>query len=346
MRNPFRVAVVVLCLSVTLNAQSGRVGQRDRSRPEQQQSNEDAIQLKSTLVSVPVIVSDRGGRYISNLKREDFKLYEDRAEQKIAVFDTEEEALNVALLLDTSQSTAGVLDDIKKSATKFLKELRPKDKAMVVTFDAEIRVLCGLTSDQRELEHAVKSAQNPGRFGTKLRDAVAQVFDRYFKNVEGRKAIILLTDGKDAGSYVPEDELFDKASESGAMVYPVFFETRFGHRNGGPQWGHGGRGGWGGRDRFPQGQDRRGGRASQRNERAEDFLTSLAEVSAGRFFSSKVEDLKSTFSEIAEELRHQYRLGFYPDPGKADGQKHSIRVEVSRQDLAVRARRSYQAVGH
>src|SRR5262249_47677955 len=140
-RRPLVAAMVLVCLNLfapsfaspfAAEAQSGRLNQKQQTQPDRAgsnaaqstsaqspgqssrpstsgQSTDDAIQLKSTLVSVPVIVSDRSGRYISNLKREEFKLYEDRAEQKIAVFDTEEEAINVALLLDTSRSTAGVL---------------------------------------------------------------------------------------------------------------------------------------------------------------------------------------------------------------------------------------------
>jgi VWFA-related protein len=80
-----------------------------------------------------------------------------------------------------------------------------------------------------------------------------------------------------------------------------------------------------------------------RNGEAIAFLTELAEVSAGRFYSSKVSDLKKTFKLVAEELRHQYRLGFYPDSNKADGRWHNLRVEVNLPDAIVRARRSYQA---
>src|SRR5712692_9175974 len=97
----------------------------------QERQSEAPIKVQTTLVSVPVIVSDRQGRYISDLKLQDFKLYQDRAEQAIAVFDATEEPLNIALLLDTSHSTKAVLGDIKKDAANFLKELRPQDRAMI-----------------------------------------------------------------------------------------------------------------------------------------------------------------------------------------------------------------------
>jgi VWFA-related protein len=312
----------------------------------QEKQSDAPIKVQTTLVSVPVIVSDRQGRYISGLKLENFKLYQDRIEQKIAIFDAAEEPLNVALLLDTSHSTSQVLEDIRKDAASFIKELRPQDRALVVSFDYDVHTLCSLTSDRKALERAIKDAKVGARAGTTLRDAVAEVNERQFKRIDGRKAIILLTDGKDFGSRISEEELFDEAAESGAMIYSVFFETGLPRQSWNGQLPFPGRGGWGRRfppiDR-PRRDDRRRERVEMRNEQAMAFLTKLSDVSAGRFYGSKVSDLKKTFKLIAEELRHQYRLGFYPDVGKADGQRHTLRVEVSATDAVVRARRSYQA---
>lgn len=319
----------------------------------QEKQSDTPIKVQTTLVSVPVIVSDRQGRYISGLKLEDFKLYQDRIEQPISVLDAAEEPLNIGLLLDTSRSTEPVLGDIKKAAVNFLKEMRAQDRAMVITFDYDVHVLSGLTSDRKVLERAIKDSRIGEQFGTTLRDAVAEVIEHRFKRVEGRKAIILLTDGKDFGSRIDEQDLFDEAAEAGAMIYPIFFETgALGRRGNGPPsipFPRGGRRGrWGGRDRFPpvqrpQPNERRRERVETKNEEAMRFLTRLADVSAGRFYSSNVDDLKKTFSLVAEELRHQYRLGFYPDNSKADGHRHTLRVEVTTPDAVVRARRSYQA---
>lgn len=315
-----------------------------------QKQSDDSVKVQATLVSVPVIVSDRQGRYISNLKVEDFKLYQDRVEQPISFFDAAEEPLNVALLLDTSRSTFEVLNDIKKDAANFIKELRPQDRAMVISFDYEVHVLSALTSDRKALERAVKDAHVGEQFGTTLRDAVSNVFERHFKKINGRKAIILLTDGKDAGSQISEQDLLDEATESGAMVYSVFFETSFARGGRDRPFPRRKRDRWGGRFPFPPADrprrdERRRQRVDMKNEDAATFLTRLAEVSAGRFYGSEVSDLKNTFKLIADELRHQYRLGFYPDNNKADGQRHSLRVEVRITDVVVRARRSYQAPG-
>ena len=310
----------------------------------QEKQADTPIKVQTTLVSVPVIVSDRQGRYISGLKTGDFKLYQDRAEQPIALFDAAEEPLNVALLIDTSKSTLPVLDDIKSAGVKFLKELRPQDRAMVVSADYDVHVLSQLTSDRKTLERAVKSAKTGEEIGTVLRDGVGEIIAGSFKRVDGRKAIILLTDGKDVGSLISEQALLDEAAESGAMIYTVFFETGFLRR------------GWIDATTFPRRRvwvnrlpprprqnEQRRQRVETRNEQAISYLEKLAEVSAGRYYSSEASDLKKTFNLIAEELRHQYRLGFYPDNSKIDGQRHTLRVEVSAPDAVVRARRSYQA---
>jgi len=258
-----------------------------------------------------------------------------------------EEPLNIALLLDTSHSTAQVLGDIKKAAGNFLKELRPQDRAMVMSFDYDIHLLSQLTPDRKALEKAVKSAKVGEEFGTVLRDAVSEVVDRSFKRVDGRKAIIVLTDGKDVGSRISEQAVFDQAAESGAMIYTVFFETGFVRRGWIDATDFPRRRVWVGGDRFPpprpRRKEQRRQRVERRNEQAMSFLEKLADVSAGRYYNGEASDLKKTFNLIAEELRHQYRLGFYPDNHKIDGNRHTLRVEVTAPDAVVRARRSYQA---
>ncbi|MBL8195120.1 MAG: VWA domain-containing protein, partial [Blastocatellia bacterium] len=123
------------------------------------QAQEPTISIDATVVNVPVVVSDSQGRYITGLKQEDFLLYDNQVQQQIAFFDAAEEPLNVALLLDTSQSTREVLEDIKEAAFDFLLQLRSKDRAMVITFDDQVRFLTPITSDQSVLERAIYQAR-------------------------------------------------------------------------------------------------------------------------------------------------------------------------------------------
>lgn len=331
--------------------------------PARKSDSDQTLKIETALVSVPVIVSDRQGRYISGLRASDFTLFEDRVRRQIDFFADTEEPINVALLLDTSKSTTLVLDDIKRAAKDFVKQLRPLDRAMIVTFDADEMVLCELTADHKSLERAIGKARIGERVGTKLRDAVYDVMTEEFRTVKGRKALVVLTDGKDFGSEIGEQALLESAAEADTLIYSVFYTSlpralaRTPRGDGG--WGNPERGPRIGRrggvfspgQRFPDPRSggnpqrqRRAGRAQERNAYAVEFLRELSESSAGRYFNSEVANLKTTFEQIVEELRHQYRLGFYPMEDAAQG-AHSIRVEIARTDVVVRSRRSYRVSG-
>jgi VWFA-related protein len=324
-----------------------------RAQDDKGQQPSEVIKVYSNLVSVSVIVSDRNGHYISGLREEDFKLYDNSAEQKLAYFDDAEAPLSVALLLDTSRSTQGVIDDIRKAAKNFLKELRPQDRAMIVSFDYGVHKLSSLTTDRKILERAIKDTHVGEYFGTLLNDALMEVIEREFKPISGRKAIVLLTDGEDFGSLVSQDDVLDYATESDAMIYSIYYspspirpsrDRRFSRPGGifdrrGPM-----------PDRFPrpggpraEPRRERANRQGRRGESAIEFLTTLSEVSAGRFYKSETTDLKKTFVLIAEELRHQYRLGFYPDALARDGSLHQLKVKIDKPEFAIRARSQYRA---
>ncbi|MEZ5427429.1 MAG: VWA domain-containing protein [Pyrinomonadaceae bacterium] len=300
----------------------------------QEVGEEEIVKIETTLVSVPVVVSDRDGRYVPNLKAGDFTVFQDGEKQKIEFFAAEEEPANVALVLDTSPSTAGVIDQIKRAALDFTRLLRPEDRAMVVTFDTSTQFLSPMTSDRIELERAIRSADIGPYIGTIMRDAVREVVERGFKNLKGRKAIILLTDGQDFGSRFDEDELLDMLEESDVMIYTVYYQTEpannFGRRRGRGRFGR----------RLPGGNG--GRRREARRERAVEYLERMSELTAGRFYNKDVTDLSRTFAIIADELRKQYRLGFYPAGESSAGDVHQIKVRVGRENVSVRSRSSYR----
>ena len=297
-----------------------------------------AIRVESALVSVPVIVSDNKGRYVPGLKAADFKLYQDDAPQPIALFTTSEEPIRIALLLDTSKSTITVLNKIKKAARDFLLQLRAQDQAFVVSFDASIEYLSPLSSDHKELEDAIKKAKVGEYTGTRMLDAILDVIQRKLSSGQGRKAIVLLTDGQDYGSGVSASDLLSAVGASNSVIYSIYYRVDprevmkklFGVHSRLPAHKPG---------------SRRGPYAvwDEREERAVAYLEEMSDMSAGRFYRSDVTDLKQTFTQVADELRHQYLLGFYPDKSKLDGNVHSLHVEVSLPDALVRARRSYRA---
>ena len=313
--------------------------------PGQSQEPIETIKIDTNLISVPVIVSDRENRYVRDLKVEAFRLFDNQVEQKIAFFDTGEEPLNVVLMLDTSLSTSGVLDDIKKAAKAFVKELRPQDRAMIVTFDWQMQKLSTLTSDRKELESAIKHAKVGKMAGTVLHDSLMDISSRVLQPIRGRKAIILLSDGDDHGSVVTPEELVRSESEADGMIYSIYYRPealRFLGPPGPPTFP------------FPRPFDssapqrprgpggRRGGLRGL-GYYGYDLMEKLSEVTGGRFYQGETKNLKETFALIAEELRHQYRLGFYPDELKRDGSVHALSVKVNLPDVSVRSRREYLA---
>jgi VWFA-related protein len=289
------------------------------------------IRVESALVSVPVIVSDQQGRFIPGLRAQDFRLYQDGIEQKVDLFVTSDQTINMALLLDTSRSTVAVLGKIKKAATAFLSQMRPQDRATVVSFDSEINLLSPLTSDRKRLKESIAGTRVAYYEGTKLRDAIVEVINRRFKYLDERKAIIMLTDGDDIGSITPVSDFLDLVADSGTVVYSVFYkidprETMkklFGVPSRLP----------GGREMAPVIPD----------VEDEKFLRGLSELSTGRVFASEIGELSKAFREVAEELRHQYLLGFYPEKSRLDGLVHELSVTIERPDTVIRARRFYRA---
>ena len=287
------------------------------------------IRVESALVTVPVIASDATGIFLGGLKAGDFRLFEDGGQVPISLFLTSEDSVKIALLIDTSRSTTTVLRQIKKAAEQFLLQLRPQDLAMVVGFDSEIRTLCRLSSDPRELKDGIKSAQSGGS-RTRMRDAVHEIAQKRFRSLTGRKAVILLTDGQDQGSQISAQELLDTVAASNTLIYSVFYQVD-------P------------RELMQElfGVSSRKGTTISWDEyekKAIQYLTQISELSAGRVYTSNVKELDRSFKQISGELRAQYLLGFYPEKSKLDGGMHNLEVTVSIPEAVIRSRRSYRAI--
>lgn len=208
--------------------QSEPVKKTQPARPEpagNKDQQDQAIKLEATLVTVPVIASDSDGRYIPDLRREDFSLHEDGVKQEIVFFATVNEPFHVVLMLDTSASTQEKLfGQIKRAATTFVEQLKPGDRMKVISFDDEVHDLCDFTNDRAELGRAVDKTR-PGH-GTKLYDAVSLAL-RALRSVEGRKAIVMFTDGVDMYSVRARyEDNIGAVEESGVIVYPIRYDTR------------------------------------------------------------------------------------------------------------------------
>lgn len=307
----------------------------------------DIIRVNTTLVTIPVSVMDRDGRYVPNLQKEDFRIWEDGVEHDVAFFQSVDKPFSVVLMLDTSPSTQFRLEDIQDAAISFVRQLRPDDKVMVVSFNQSIRTLCELTTDRAKIERGINKAQTDS--GTSLYDAVDLVINKHLGRIQGRKAIVLFTDGVDTtsdnASY--ESTVMD-AQELDALIYPVQYNTAmdmgqvvqmpqidvFGTILGGIFGGGSGRRG-GGMGR-PRGTSRGDYAIGNR------YLIELANSTGGREYrADSLSNMSSAFANVAEELRRQYSIGYYPKRPAQAGQRRMIRVRANQPNLAVRSRDSY-----
>lgn len=372
--------------------------QTQESGDEQEIDDGEAVKVETNLVTVPVIASDQGGRYVPDLKAEEFNLSEDNAEQKVAFFATVSEPFSVVLMIDTSASASvEKLRQVQEAAVSFTEQLREGDRVKVISFDDEVRDLCDFTSDRGVLASAIRSTRQ-GK-GTRLYDAFDQAY-RALRRLKGRKAVIMLTDGVDYRSDRRTYEDNRRAvEESDVIVYPVRFDTRAETERLLREQARGGSGpvdlggvlgripgmppgsvvinrrGGSGRDTeddrrnpndLPDATSRRPGEGTgttspprDRDEAsdqsiarmldilyrtADDYLNELARTTGGRLVSADNPLLlRRSFQQIADELRTQYSLGYYPANAARDGKYRKIRVRTTRKGVALRTRPGYRA---
>ena len=320
-------------------------------------SEGDVVRVNTALVSVPVSVLDRQGRFVPDLKREDFHVFENGVEQSIAYFEPAEKPFTVALLLDTSPSTHFHLSEIREAAIEFAKQLRPQDRVLVVSFNDEVLLLTEATNDGNLIETVIEENANTGN-STRLYDAVDLTIKERLNKIKGRKAIVLFTDGVDTSSQqATYQTTLREVEELDALIYPIQYDTSdylramqnagsvpititttqgglFGTRtttqtynvpvNGGAP---------------PAGV----GATKADYDRADHYLHALADKTGGRLYQANdTTQLAQAFTRIAEELRRQYSLGYYPKTeGDQSNERRLIKVKVGKPNLAVKARDSY-----
>ena len=347
----------------TASAPTGNASQTESTEVDEN----EVVRVNTSLVTIPVSVMDRAGKYVPSIRQQEFRIWEEGVEQEIAYFATVEKPFTVALVIDTSGSTKYRLREIQDAAIAFVNQLRPDDRVLVVSFDDEVRVLSEATSDRGRLRDAIMRVR-PGD-GTKLYDAVDFIINQRFNRIDGRKAMLLFTDGVDTSSRRASYESNARdAEELDALIYPVQYDTYAGGSSpsggGGGVWGGGiprrRRGGTsdilgdilggilsGGNVRIGGGGGGVGGGnctgcTREEYERGNAYLNDLARLSGARLYrADTTRDIAGAFSLVAEELRRQYSLGYYPKQQGQAGQRRRIKVRVMRPDLAVQARDSY-----
>ena len=284
--------------------------------PTQAESARDnsRIILDVTRVNMLFTVTDKKGRFVTDLTEKDFEVIETKKKQTIQQFTAESDLpLRLAILIDTSNSIRERFRFEQEAASSFIKGVvrRGEDKAMIVSFDTNAELVTDLTDQVPELNKGIMSLRPGG--GTAFYDAI------YFASREKlskdqprdkfRRAIIIMTDGEDNQSRVTRDQALEMAQKADAVIYAI--STNITHVE----------------------------------TEGDKVLRYLAEQTGGQaFFPFKVEDLEQSFENIANELRHQYNIFYRPDPLLTDGLYHAVQLKVKdRKDYVVRARKGYYA---
>ncbi|MCA1591816.1 MAG: VWA domain-containing protein [Acidobacteria bacterium] len=314
-------------------APSSRAQQQGPPRPADPEA-EEVVRVNTMLVTVPVSVTDRQGRFIPGLRKEQFRIFEDGAEQEIAHFESADKPFTVALLLDMSDSTKYKREDIQAAAKAFVDKLRPEDRVILVAFDKNVALLTGVTSDRQVLYEAIGRARTGG--GTSVYDAVELVISRHLSRIPGRKAIVLFTDGVDTTSRATYLSTLRAAEELDALAYAVQYNTIDDAAKGAQSYA------LATTQLLVDAMTSKGEPLSSAYKRANLFLRLLTDKTGGRFYyADTVKNLSESFARIAEELRRQYSISYYPKNQSPEGGGRRIRVRVDVPGAAVRARKSY-----
>lgn len=299
---------------------------------------DEVIVVDTDLVTTPVSVMDRNGRFIPGLRKKDFKLTENGIPQEITFFQSEETPFTVILMIDTSPSTKYKIDEIHYAALTFVNQLRPADQIMVIAFDQRTKILCEPTNDKKTLYSAIYKA-NFGS-GTSLYDAVDAVSSLDLVNIPGRKAVVLFTDGVDTTSRrASYQSTVAGVEEIDALFYPIRYNTQEQMNAGGGGAPIAGLPGM----QFPAGVSMRmRGSTEAEYLKGKTYLEALAANSGGRIFEADtLTNLESSFAGVAEELRRRYSVGYYANTDRVPGERKSIKIQVARPGSVVRAKTNY-----
>ncbi len=313
MKKLFAMLAMAAALAVYLLAADVKAPQQSAQPGETGQQGEARITLDVNRVNMLFTVSDKKGRFVTNLTRDDFEITEEKKPQEIVEFAAESDLpLRLAVLIDSSNSIRERFRFQQEAAVEFINSvMRPQDRAVVVSFDTGPELVADLTNDTMKLAKAVRDLRPGG--GTSLYDAIFFACKEKLMLEQPmhkfRRALIVLSDGDDNQSRYTRDQALEMAQKADVVIYAISTNI------------------------------------SGIQSDGDKVLRYLASETGGlTFFPFKVQDLSQSFENIANELRHQYSLLYRPNPPKTDGLYHTVNIRTkNRKDLIVRARKGYYA---
>jgi VWFA-related protein len=376
-----------LLITVTCLPSAG-VAQQASAQSAADQKPIATLHVQAREVLLPVTVRDKKGALVTTLQKADFTLTEDGRQQTIKSFSHETNLpFRLGLLVDTSRSVSGALESERKAAGTFIDQMLPAepkagpaaetDQAFLLHFDREVELLQDFTPSREKLHHELDDMgtsrqsrddrQGPettgderdhthGRGGTQLYDAIFLASDELMKSKDGRKALVIFSDGLDRGSKDTLNDAVDAADRANLAIYTVFFKGEqersegSGFPGGGNRRGGMGGGGYpgGGGGGYPGGGGQRRPSGGDKHEAADGkkIMEQIATRTGGRFFEAKKkENLNEIYAQITEELRGQYLLTYTPDVLDKDGGFHKIALKANKGDLTIATREGYYAPG-
>lgn len=268
-------------------------------------AQEPTFRSGTRVVPLPTMVTDAQGRFVPDLEQSDFTILDNGKPQEILIFENTVQPFTVVVLLDFSASMTGQLKLLKEAAEEFLIRLLPVDKGMVGAFSSKIQFSGGFTNNRDRLIGSLQDMQYGNE--TRLYDALDEGI-KLLEPVDGRRVVLVLTDGEDFGSRVGQGTVRERAQRNDIMIYAIGFKSSMGGQVSNPD-----------RD-----------------------LRKLADATGGGYFELKRSDeLGPTFTRVAQELHSLYTIGF--SPANLDNKEHKLQVRMKQADHKARTRASYIA---
>jgi Ca-activated chloride channel homolog len=332
-----RLISTVLFLLVTVSlvaAQSGRRPTEEKERAAL--ANEDAalVKIKTSEVLLTATVRNQAGSLATGLSERDFIVIEDGVRQEITSFNVRQLPINIVLLLDASGSVFTELKEIRAAAIQFIQQLRPEDRVCVIQFADKVELIQDWTSNYDDLKHTINWRYRPGK-STHLWDGIFLAADEKLNSVDGRKAIVILTDGDDTQSKVTRDQAYFATIKSGAGLYVISQATSIANKL---------QSEYGGTTGKLTGTKPQVDAITAQLELAESGMAEFAKKTGGSLFAPRrIEDLKQAYLQIAEELKNQYIITYVPSNDKKDGRSRRVQVLLTRPGLTVNSKEAYVA---
>lgn len=335
------LCLVLLLLAGAAHPQSGR-----KPTGVQQAGRDEPVRLRAEEVLLNVTVVDSYGHQATELVKDEFIVAEDGQRQDIASFLVSSVPVNVVLMLDASGSVVTEINSLRDAAMNFVNQLGPEDRVSVIEFHTHVELIQDWTAKAEDVRHALSWRFKPGMVQTKqgsftygstaLYDAVYSAADEQLAKIEGRKAIILLTDGDDTSSKVTYEQALTSIIKSGSVVYVISkaraFISDLGRYRGTAARVFAG----------PAAQQAR--MYIERFERAERLMTDLAARTGGRIFSPlQDKEMKDVYGQVARELKNQYIITYIPKNLEHDGRLRHVKVFLARPGYSARTREAYYA---